>query len=181
MIKIIFLIIIFLTSCTFNDYNNLSEEDKVKYRPNEIDFKEHSNQKIDVYSIDNFQLDTLVSLNPDKNKIIYFNQVWCEGDMNALKCLLNRNLEDFDLYIISGLDWIWTKGYRNFIDSTHYNHNIYIMDIAKYPPRKALSIGQASLIKYKYFLRDFFDKKTFSRLNKMENFPTFYIVNSKKN
>jgi hypothetical protein len=180
MLKISFLLLTFIFSCSIPTYHDLSKENKEKFKPSTIDFKEHINQKFDVYSIDNLQLDTLVSLNSNKKKILYFNQVWCEGDMNALKCLLNRELKDFEIIVISGLDWIWTKSYRDFLDTNSYNLNIYIMDIEKYPMQNSISLGQASLKKYKLFLKEFFDELTFKKISENKYFPTFFIINDKK-
>lgn len=181
MKTIIVLTTIFLIlSCSYPTYEKLNDKEKLEFTPSKIDLLNHKIQKNDVYSLDADELTEIIKNSDKKYKLLFFNQIWCKTNLNALNCLLDKNLEEFDILILSGLDWIYTKSYRHYIDTTDYGLNVYILNLNKYPTQKALSIGQSTLKKEQIFLSEFFGKKVYKELSELEYLPSFYILDSEK-
>lgn len=177
---IVFTTIFMLLSCSIPTYEKLNDKEKLEFTPSKIDLLSHNNQKNDVYSLDADELTEIIKNSEKKYKLLFFNQIWCTTNLNALNCLLDKKLEEFDIFILSGLDWIYTKSYRRYLDTTDYGLNIYILDLHKYPTQKALSIGQSTLKKMKIFLSGFFGEKVYKELSEIEYLPSFYILDSEK-
>lgn len=108
---LIICIIVTLSSC-MQTYNGLKEEKKKEYTPHKIDLENHKENAGRVYSINHNELKKLIKSSDKEYSIIYFNQIWCEWDLNGFNSLIGEDLEDFQLIPISALDWIFTKDYR---------------------------------------------------------------------
>lgn len=177
---IVFKTIFLILSCSYPTYEKLNDKEKLEFTPSKIDLLSHKNQKNDVYSLDAGELTEIIKNSEKKYKLLFFNQIWCATNLNALNCLLDKKLEEFDIFILSGLDWIYTKSYKRYLDTTDYGLNIYILDLNKYHTQKALSTGQSTLKKMKSFLSEFFGEKVYKELSEIEYLPSFYILDSEK-
>lgn len=179
MKKTLFSLIIIIVSCTYPNYNELDENKKLEFKPEKIDLNNHSFTSGKVYSLDIEELNSIIKLG-NEYKILFFNQIWCETNVNAMECLIKKDLKEFDLIFISGLDWIFTKQYKSYLKDSDIKNNMYLIDLEKYPIQSALSIGQSTLKKDKSFLKDLFDKETYKEFENEESFPLFIVIDKNK-
>jgi len=173
-------LLILIVSCTYPNYNEMDENKKLEYKPEKIDLNNHSFTSGKVYSLDIEELNSIIKLGKEY-KILFFNQIWCETNVNAMECLIKKDLKEFDLIFISGLDWIFTKQYKSYLKDSEIKNNMYLIDLEKYPIQSGLSIGQSTLKKDKSFLKDFFDKETYKEFENEESFPLLIVIDKNKN